>query len=154
MSSPIPHSDAAPRQPDAAAYELEQQAGFILRRVHQRASEIFNEVMGGHDLSTMQFSTLVKLHDLGEVSQNRLGRLIDMDPATTLGVVKRLKARGLVASRNDPDDGRRLLLTLSEEGLAKVSTMRAIAARVSENILAPLSQREQRTLLSLLKKIS
>jgi len=94
-------------------YHLEDQPGYILRKAHQRSSEIFNEVMKQFDISPMQFSTLIKLHDFTETSQNRLGRLVAMDPATTLGVVQRLKERGLVEQRKDPNDRRRLLLRLT-----------------------------------------
>lgn len=85
-------------------YHLEDQPGYILRKAHQRSSEIFGEVMKQFDISPMQLSTLVKLHDFTETSQNRLGRLVAMDPATTLGVVQRLKERGFIEQRKDPND--------------------------------------------------
>jgi len=135
-------------------YHLEDQPGYILRKAHQRSSEIFNEVMKQFDVSPTQFSTLIKLHDFTETSQNRLGRLVAMDPATTLGVVQRLKERGLVEQRKDPSDLRRLLLRLTPEGLEKTKAMRKIARKISEGTFSPLSKTEQNTLLKLLQKIS
>ena len=135
-------------------YHLEDQPGYILRKVHQRSSEIFNEVMKSFDISPMQFSTMIKLHDFTETSQNRLGRLVAMDPATTLGVVQRLKERGFIEQRNDPNDRRRLLLRLTPDGLAKISAMRKIARQVSNQTVEPLTKAEGATLLRLLKKIS
>ncbi len=67
-------------------YRVEEQIGFLLRKAHQRASEIFHQSMARHDVTPTQFTTLVKLADVGETSQNRLGRLVAVDPATILGV--------------------------------------------------------------------
>lgn len=127
-------SDGAP-EPE---YRLENQIGFILRKAHQRASEIFAEVMAGHDVTPMQFSALIKLDDLGQCSQNRLGRLVAMDPATTLGVISRLRKRGLIAQASDPADKRRLLLSLTAKGAELARRLRAQGAEVSARVLAPL----------------
>ena len=66
----------------AASYVLEDQVGFLLRCAHQRATETFNAVMGEFSITPTQFAALAKLDDLQAVSQNQLGRLTAMDPAT------------------------------------------------------------------------
>ncbi len=134
-------------------YRVEAQIGFLLRKAHQRASEIFHQVMARHDVTPTQFTTLVKLADVGETSQNQLGRLVAMDPATTLGVVGRLRERGLVEMRADPDDRRRRLLRLGASGQALVAEMTAHAAGVSDRTLAPLGPEDRRRLLRLLAAI-
>ena len=63
-------------------YVLEDQIGYLLRRAHQRASAIFQEIMT-EGLTPPQFAALVKIRDFGTVSQNRLGRSVAMDPATS-----------------------------------------------------------------------
>ena len=135
------------------AYCLEQQIGFVLRQAHQRASDIFASEMAAFEVTPMQFSTLIKLDVLGETTQNRLGRLVAMDPATTLGVVARLGKRGLVRTRPDPAHGRRLLVGLTPAGRAQVAKMRAQAPAVSARTLAPLTPRQQRHLLGLLEAL-
>ena len=79
---PAEDADPAAR---AAAYRLEDQVGFLLRCAHQRATEIFNAVMARFGVTPTQFAALAKLDDLGSVSQNQLGRLTHMDPATVSG---------------------------------------------------------------------
>ena len=68
----------------------------MLRRAHQKATGIFNAVMGEFGVTPTQFAALAKLHDVGRVSQNELGRLTAMDPATIWGVVNRLCEPGKV----------------------------------------------------------
>lgn len=137
----------------ARAYRLEAQVGFRIRKVHQRATEIFNAVMGPFDLTPTQFAVLAKLDDLGHVSQNQLGRLVAMDPATIFGVVGRLMKRGLVAQRLDPQDARLTLIELTAEGRELIRRAKAVGAEVSRRTLAPLSEAEAQTLHALLARL-
>lgn len=137
----------------AEKYQLEDQIGFRLRVVNQRATEIFSSVMGEFDLTTTQFAALAKVDDLGPVSQNLLGRHTAMDPATIYGVVGRLMKRGLVRQRKDADDARLRLIELTDEGQELITQMKAVAANVSKETLAPLTAAEARTFLALLAKL-
>lgn len=137
----------------AAAYVLEEQVGFILRCAHQRASEIFAAVMGRFEVTPTQFAALAKLHDLGTVSQNLLGRHTRMDPATISGVIGRLTARGLVRQSPDAKDARLVQLRLTAAGRAAALEMKAAAAEVSRRTLEPLGPAEARALLQALGKI-
>lgn len=137
----------------AAAYVLEDQVGFLLRCAHQRATETFNAVMGEFSVTPTQFAALAKLDDLGGVSQNQLGRLTAMDPATISGVVGRLTARGYVRAAPDPNDGRVVVLRLTPAGKAAVTAMKAGAAEVSRKTLEPLAPAEAAALVKALAKI-
>ncbi|MBV9115209.1 MAG: MarR family transcriptional regulator [Hyphomicrobiales bacterium] len=134
-------------------YRLEAQIGHLLRRAHQRHVAIFLSEMGEEGPTPTQFAALVKLADSKELSQNHLGRLTGMDPATTKGVVSRLIERGLVERAADPTDQRRVRLRLSGEGRCFVSGLLDRARAATAATLAPLSPGEQRRLISLLEKI-
>lgn len=135
-------------------YVLEDQIGHLLRRAHQRATGIFQSEIGDAQVTPTQFAALVKLAEDGEVSQNRLGRLTAMDPATIQGVVRRLAGRGLVEQRADPDDRRRTLLRLTLEGRTLVDGLLPNGPRVSAVTLEPLDEGEQATLLRLLRRLT
>jgi len=47
-----------------------------------------------------------------------LATLLRVHPSTLTGILKRLERKGLMRKRADPRDGRRLLLSLTEEGRA------------------------------------
>lgn len=135
-------------------YRIEEQVGYLLRRAHQRASAIFQVGIGDPNITPTQYSSMVKLNEYNELSQNLLGRLVGMDKATMQGVVRRLKDRGLVDSRPDPGDARRTLLSLTTEGNRLVAKLLLNGPAVSRETLKPLSQQEQRQLLDLLSKIA
>ena len=134
-------------------YRIEEQIGYLLRRAHQRASAIFQTSIGDPNITPTQYSSMVKLHEYNELSQNLLGRLVGMDKATMQGVVRRLKDRGLVDSRPDPGDARRTLLSLTLDGQKSVARLMLNGPAVSRETLKPLTPQEQRLLLELLSKI-
>lgn len=149
-ASPLSAGEAS-----ADDYILEEQVGHLLRRAHQRATAIFMAELGDvFELTPMQYAALVKLRDAGEQSQNQLGRLIAMDPATAQGVIRRLEERGLVERTADAGDRRRSLLRLTKEGLALVEAAIPKGERVSAATLAPLTQAEQSRFLALLRKLA
>jgi DNA-binding MarR family transcriptional regulator len=136
------------------AYRLEEQVGFLLRKAHQVATEIFQSEIGTVDITPQQFSALIVLQDRGEIAQNALGDATAMDPATIAGVVQRLARRGLVAIRTDPGDGRRRLIQLTRTGDDLAGRLRAVGLRISARTLEPLSAAERRTLSDLLGRLT
>lgn len=135
-------------------YQLEEQVGHLLRRAHQRATQIFIETFADAGLTPTQWAALARLAEEGGASQNHLGRLTAMDPATVQGVIQRLEKRGLIDREPDPDDRRRTRLKLTPEGLNLVARHSATGARVSAATLAPLSDTEAATFLELLRKLA
>jgi DNA-binding MarR family transcriptional regulator len=138
---------------EVVRYRIEEQIGYLLRRAHQRATAVFQSRIGDEDITPTQYTSLVKLLEHEELSQNRLGRLVAMDKATTQGVVRRLKSRELVASRPDPGDARRTLLRLTGQGRRLVEQLAANGPDVSREILRPLPAGDQRMLLDLLRRL-
>ncbi|TXH36660.1 MAG: MarR family transcriptional regulator [Rhodospirillaceae bacterium] len=110
--------------------------------------------MADLSLTPQQFSALVKIQDEAAVSQNRLGRLTAMDPATILGVVQRLVQRGLVDRSPDPVDPRSTRLTLTTKGQALVTSAVPMAREATDRTLARLTPAERKDLLRLLSKLA
>lgn len=135
-------------------YRLDDQVGYLLRKAYQNHTAICS----AHDpceLTPMQFSTLYRLAtEPGPISQNALGRLVAMDAATTKGVVTRLRERGLIESRQDEEDRRRYSLTVTPQGRRVLAEAQPIMQAISRETLASLNEKEQKTLLTLLRKLS
>jgi DNA-binding MarR family transcriptional regulator len=128
--------------------------GLLLRLVSQRASAVLSEMVAAADLTPPQYAVLTRLKDFGEVSQNRLGRMVGMDPATIQGVIRRLAARNLLAIRPDPADRRRVLLQVSGPGARLLQRLGPVAERVNERLLAGLDRHERETLVRLLRNLT
>ncbi|MFQ3301262.1 MAG: DNA-binding MarR family transcriptional regulator [Planktomarina sp.] len=136
-----------------SSYSLDEQVGFLLRTATQRHAVIFQKHIS-QNLTPTQFSTLIRIAEHGHLSQNHLGRLAAMDVATIKGVVDRLKAKDLVRSTPDLKDKRRSNISLTEKGQQTVGKLEADGEVISEKTLKPLKLAEQKTLLTLLKKLS
>ncbi|NNE82109.1 MAG: MarR family transcriptional regulator [Silicimonas sp.] len=141
-----------PAETTRPAYVLDEQVGFILRLVGQRHSAIFQR-LAPEGLTTTQFAAFVRLAELGECSQNELGRRTAMDVATIKGVVDRLRRKGMVTLRDDPHDKRRALLSVAPDYAHLTDDLYSVGLRISAETLEPLNRDEQRTLLRLLKKL-
>jgi DNA-binding MarR family transcriptional regulator len=135
------------------AYALDEQVGYLLRIANQRHAIIFQQHIS-ENLTPTQFSTLIRIAEHGQLSQNHLGRLAAMDVATIKGVVDRLKVKGLVRSTPDLKDKRRSTISLTEAGQMTTDNLKADGRTITEKTLEPLKPSEQKTLLALLKRIS
>jgi MarR family transcriptional regulator, lower aerobic nicotinate degradation pathway regulator len=134
-------------------YRLNEQVGFLLRVAMQRHTSIFmSRIVKG--LTQTQFAALAKLREVGPCSQNQLGRLIYLDAATTKGVVDRLEGRGFVTAGQDPHDGRRRAIALTEKGRVAAEAAIKVARQITYHTLTPLTAAEQKTAIRLLKKLT
>src|ERR1700709_1156042 len=139
-------------KPSRPAYVLEEQIGFILRQVWQRHATIFAKEIG-INLTPTQWAALAKLTETGRCSQNQLGRLTAMDVATIKGAIDRLTARGLTETSSDPEDGRRLLVSITRAGQQVVEKAAPNALAITRETLAPLDAKEREMLMGLLEKL-
>jgi len=133
-------------------YRLDDQIGYVLRRVTQRHLAIFSAAIP--EVTTTQFAVLARLAEVGPLSQNQLGRATAMDAATIKGVVDRLTKLGYVSTAADPDDRRRLTITLSDTGAALFADRRATALTISQSTIKPLNPEERAQLLDFLVRLT
>lgn len=137
---------------DAETYNLDDQIGYILRRVTQRHLSIFAAAIP--EVTTTQFAVLARLAEIGPVSQNHLGRATAMDAATIKGVVDRLAKLGYLATSADPADRRRLTVSLTEAGTKLFAARAATALQISQDTVAPLTSDEAKALQALLLRLT
>lgn len=144
---------AVPADGSPETVPLDDQSGHLIRRAHQRASSILISEIEDEQLTPAQAFALARLYERGKLSQNHLGRLAAMDPATIQGVVRRLCERGLVARVPDTDDRRRIALSLTAAGLLTAQRLGKRVARANQSFLGPLTLQEREQFLGLLRRL-
>jgi MarR family transcriptional repressor of emrRAB len=99
------------------------------------------------------FRLLLALWVAGPLTPHEVARLTGMSRAAVSNLTGTLVSKDLISREASPDDGRSVLLTLTEEGLAKIRTeFRAQNER--ESLWAnALTEEEQHTLVGLLEKV-
>ena len=133
---------------------LDDQTGHLLRCAHKRASAIFASILSDHQLTPPQYFAMVRLSEVGRLSQNHLGRMTAMHPATIQGVIQRLCERGLITRTPDRNNRRRIVLQLTAAGSAVIETLQVRMVETNDAILAPLNAGERELFLGFLRRLA
>lgn len=99
------------------------------------------------------FAVLAALEEFGALSQAELGRRLGLDRANVNRIVTPLAQAGLLGRAPDAHDRRALVLTTTAEGAARLADLERRAARVQDELLAPLDADEREQLRLLLDKV-
>ncbi len=94
---------------DQVAATLRLSIGLLLRRLRQ--------VQPAGELTMPESSALVRLERSGPTTAAALAKLEQISPQSMGATLGALEARGLVERRPDPQDGRRVILSITEAGL-------------------------------------
>lgn len=133
---------------------LDDHVGVALRRAYQHAVANLTARIARFGLSPLEFSVLVRLHDTGSWTQNRLGRSIFMEPANIGALVQRLAERGIVTREPDPDDRRAIRVSITPAGVELLAAARPEADAANTHTLSVLEPAERAQLMALLRGLT
>ena len=145
-------STDCPRE-DEDVFQLDNAIGHLLRRAYQRTSSVLISQIGQYDITPVQFATLARLNEYGSLSQNHLGRLVDIEPGNFHGVINRLLKRDLLVKQKDINDQRKVILSLSKTGKELIKSLKPMSEQATATTLAPLTENQRAQLYKLLDKI-
>jgi DNA-binding MarR family transcriptional regulator len=118
----------------------------LAKQVYRRSSE---ELLGMHMRLLMALS-YVRDHD--NAPQQDLAEALCMDANNVVLLLNELEDLGYVARRRDPDDRRRHLVQLSDEGLRALSSVERAQETIEDDVLRALDAGERATLWQLLTR--
>ena len=129
-------------------------AGHLIRRLHQRSTQIFTlcTQAAGFDLTSVQFAALDAIQAHPASDQASIAELIAYDRATIGGVIDRLEQKGWVRRVVSAKDRRARELSLTEEGTRIHGALLPIIKQVQDEILQPLSGADRASLLDLIRQ--
>lgn len=137
----------------ADAYRLDDDIGYLLGRAYTEGHRNLLKELSGLDIRPNQFVLLSQLDHTGPVSQNHLGRLCGMKPATVHMIVERLAAKGLVAADTNENDQRLTIISMTDAARAMLASLKLRATVAEKILLRALSANEQEFLRRILKKL-
>lgn len=105
-------------------------------------------------LSMGQMLLLATIERLGSASAAELARALHLTPQAMTTLLRPIEDRGIIARRPDPDHGRRLLLSLSDQGETLLADIRHTTDAVDREVTAALSPAELEQFRLLLGKIA
>lgn len=88
---------------------------FVLSR---SVARVVDDALAKTDLNGFDYAMTSMLRGHGPISPRRVAELTGMPATTVSGVLRRLEERGFVERRPHPDDGRSVLVALTDDGQA------------------------------------
>ena len=128
-------------------------AGYLVRRAYQAHDAIFARETAGFDITSPQHAALLAIAAAPGIELTPLGELIGYDGATLAGLVTRLKAKKLIRRSVGKHDRRTRQLFLTSHGAALLEHVSPRAARVHDQLLAPLSSAERTVWIDMMQRI-
>ena len=150
----MPSSSDQPAGKLDPGYDFTEQVGHLLRRAYQRHVAIFQQTIPDSQLTAAQFVVLCAVRDRQPCSLNEVVRATAIDQATVRGIIERLKARQLIAVSHDPNDRRKVVVTVTDAGLALIDETVPFAKQISEQTFGNLNPAERVAVTYLLRKMS
>ena len=127
--------------------------GYLFRRMQQIAVSIFVEECKAHDLTPVQYASLVAIRTHPGIDATRLSAVIAFDRSTLGSVIERLEAKRLVGRKPAPDDRRVKLLYLTKAGENLLRDIMPSVDRAQARMLQPLKAADRKTLLALMTQL-
>jgi DNA-binding MarR family transcriptional regulator len=132
------------------AGELRVSVGMLMRRLKQTAPV--------DDLTMPETSALSRLDRGGPMTSSELARQDRVSPQSMGVTVAALEQRGLITRDRDPEDGRRIMLSLTEPGRQVVHSRRGamtgqIARALRENF-TPAERAQLRSIVPLVERLA
>ena len=103
---------------------LDEQLCFALYTACHAVLRAYRPLLADVELTYPQYLALLVVWERPGEPQpvGAIGRRLHMDTGTLTPVLKRLESAGLVTRRRDPHDERRVLVGVTDEGLARTLT--------------------------------
>src|SRR5689334_3378128 len=151
MASSQPGDDSV-GGPAQTVVPIDDRLGLALTAAHRAMESRYRTSLTRLQLTYSQFQVMSVLWEDGSHVVGTLADRLALDISTISPLLKRLESRGLLVRRRDQRDERRVVVTLTERGLALRSEENAILEQVS--VGTHLTAAEERSLVRQLHRLA
>ncbi|WAC08391.1 MAG: MarR family transcriptional regulator [Thermodesulfobacteriota bacterium] len=124
-----------------------------LRRVFQAVNEYSKKVKAQTGLTGPQLWTIKVVAEFSSIKVSDLARRMYLHPATVVGIIDRLEAKGLVSRVRSRNDRRVVWVSLTPQGEELISQAPEVAQGLLVAGLEALPSEEQRTIGEVLSQL-
>lgn len=133
--------------------QLDDGLGYHLSLAHGASQRNFSATFGALGLTRPQVAVLWLLRDHPGMSQVDIGQRLQMDRATTMGIINRLQARHFLRRERSAADGRKQALHLEPQGKAVLEAAGPALSAHEGWVKSHFTEAESRTLIELLARL-
>ena len=127
--------------------------GYHLRRAQINTFRQFANTFGKDRVTPTQLTIMILVEQNPGISQVDVGRILDMDRATTMAIIDKLQDRQWLERRKSIQDKRKHALHLTSKGNTALKEMKKEVMNIEKAFVSPLTADEKKQLLVLLKKL-
>lgn len=138
---------------DGSIGGIDEIIGFHIRLAHGAAYRHFTETFSELGLTQKMVSVLWLIDDHPHIAQADIGRMLQMDRATTMAIINRLEARGYLVRGASMHDRRRQTLNLTADGHEALLEARRAIFEHEQWLKSRFTKREAALLIELLRRI-
>jgi MarR family transcriptional regulator, lower aerobic nicotinate degradation pathway regulator len=126
---------------------------WLVGRASLHAQRLLHRRFAEHELRKQHYAVLRSLADVGSAAQGPLADRVGIDRSDMVALVDELEAAGHVGRAPDPDDRRRKIVSITGSGAEVLDELGELVRAADDELLAPLTDEERRTLVELLTRI-
>lgn len=130
----------------------EHRSGALLDHLARRMRLRAESVLAPLGLRPRHLVALTVLRAEGGISQQALASTLEMDSTNIVGLLNDLEAKDLVERRRSPQDRRRHVVELTEDGTKRLKEAECALAGAEDEVLGALQPTERETLYKLLRR--
>jgi len=127
--------------------------GYQIRYAYRAFVKALAEELGPHRVTTSQWSALRVLWQNEGLSQVQLAQRMMVEKASLTPVLAAMEAGGLITRSRNPDDKRKISISLTVAGRRLKEKVLPLGARINKRATRGLSAAESDQLLALLDKV-
>jgi len=125
-----------------------------LRATWQAVAKMYNEIATKHD-STMSIAfVLLNIDKRNGTPSTSLGPLMGMEPTSLSRILKSMQEKGLIIREKNPQDGRSVLIKLTEEGKEKRKISKGHVYQFNDKVREHLSEDKIETFFEVTQTIN
>ena len=113
-----------------------------LRATWQAVAKVYNEQAVKHDSTMSTAFVLLNIDKQNGTPSTALGPLMGMEPTSLSRILKTMEDKGAICREKNPDDGRSILIKLTDYGIEMRKISKAYVIQFNETIRENVSDKE------------
>ena len=131
--------------------KLENQLCFPLYACSKEVVRRYTPFLSKLGLTYTQYLVMMALWEYGEMSVSEMGERLFLDSGTLTPLLKKMEAHGLLVRVRSQEDGRRVDVSLTDEGLSLKEKARAVPLAMGQCV--DIDSEDAAELVRLLRKV-
>ena len=127
---------------------------YLLRSTWLSVQKMYNEQAGAYDSTMVYAFTLLSIDPKGGTPSTSLGPKMGIETTSLSRTLKNLEARNFIVRKPNPEDGRSVLITLTEEGLRMRDISKHFVLQFNESINNHIDPEKMQIFLEVIYKIN